>query len=66
LYASLINEIYFRYRYILGTCCFKEGITVDLKKIRAIMEWETPNNVDEVISFMGLAGYYMRFIMNFS
>ena len=30
------------------------------------MEWETPKNVEEVISFMGLAGYYRRFIKNFS
>jgi len=30
------------------------------------MEWETPRNVDEVRSFMGLIGYYRRFIKNFS
>ena len=30
------------------------------------MEWETTRNVDEVISFMGLEGYYWRFIRNFS
>jgi len=44
----------------------KEGITVDLEKIREIMERETPRNVDKVISFVGLAGYYRRFIKNFS
>ena len=38
----------------------KEGIVVDLEKIRAIMEWEAHRNVDEVRSFMGLAGYYRR------
>lgn len=35
---------------------------MDLKKIKAIMEWESPRNVDEVMSFMGLACHYRRFI----
>ena len=44
----------------------KEGITVEIEKIRAIMEWEASRNVDEVRSFMGLVGYYRRFMNNFS
>jgi len=44
----------------------KEGIAADLKNIRTIMEWETPGNVDEIILFMGLPGYYNRFIKKFS
>jgi len=42
----------------------KEGIKIYLDKIRAIMEWEALNNVDELRSFMVLTGYYRRFIRN--
>ena len=44
----------------------KEGIVVDLEKIKAIMRWPTPRNVLEVRAFMGLVGYYKRFIEYFS
>jgi len=50
----------------LGHVVSKEGIAVDPEKIRAIMEWVAPKSVDEVRCFMGLAGYYKRFIKNFS
>lgn len=49
-----------------GHVVSNEGITVDSEKIRAIVEWEAPRNVDEVRSLMGLVGYYMRFVKNFS
>ena len=39
---------------------------MDMENIKAIMEWPTHRNVDEIISFMGLVGYYMWLIRNFS
>ena len=39
---------------------------MDPEKIKSIMNWPTPRNVIDVIYFMGLAGYYRRFIEGFS
>jgi hypothetical protein len=41
-------------------------VAVDLDKIRSIMQWPTPKDVSDIISFMVLAGYYIRFIKGFS
>ena len=45
---------------------FAEGIRVDLTKIEAIVSWKPPQNVTEVRSFLGLAGYYQQFVKGFS
>jgi hypothetical protein len=50
----------------LGHIISTEGVEVDLEKIKAIMDWPTPRNVTEVRYFMGLVGYYKRFIRGFS
>ena len=48
--------------HYLGHIILEEGIYVDPKKIESIMNWPTPRNVTDVRYFMGLAGYYRRFI----
>ena len=39
---------------------------VDPSKVEAVMQWEVPKNASEIRSFLGLAGYYRRFIQDFS
>ncbi|KAD6454446.1 hypothetical protein E3N88_09152 [Mikania micrantha] len=50
----------------LGHVINASGIQVDPSKIEAISKWEIPKTPTEVRSFLGLAGYYRRFIQNFS
>jgi hypothetical protein len=42
----------------LGHVISEKGISVDPKKIEAILKWERPMNVTEIRSFLDLAGYY--------
>ena len=50
----------------LGHIVSKERIPVDPKKIEVVVKWKPPRNVTKVRSFLGLAGYYLRFIKGFS
>ena len=43
-----------------------EGIRVDPVKIEAIVSWKPPRNVTKVRSFLGLVGYYRRFVKGLS
>ena len=50
----------------LGHVISAEGIKVDAKKVQTILDWRPPRNITEVRSFLGLAGYYRRFVKGFS
>ncbi|GJU05520.1 putative reverse transcriptase domain-containing protein [Tanacetum coccineum] len=57
----LLREVQF-----LGHVINGDGIHVDPSKIEAVKNWEAPRTPTEVRSFLGLEGYYHRFIENFS
>ena len=50
---------------LLGHIVSTSGVSVDPEKVEAIMSWESPKSVFEIHSFLGLDGYYMRFIEDF-
>ncbi|KAF5470761.1 hypothetical protein F2P56_011252 [Juglans regia] len=60
-YAFWLREVKF-----LGHVISSKGVVVDPPKIESVMEWQKPTNAHEVLTFLGLAGYYRRFVEGFS
>ncbi|GJU25885.1 putative reverse transcriptase domain-containing protein [Tanacetum coccineum] len=67
LYAKFSKcEFWLQEVQFLGHVVNRDGIHVDPSKVESVKNWKTPESPTEIRSFLGLAGYYRRFIENFS
>src|SRR6266540_4353190 len=67
LYAKLSKcEFWLKEVSFLGHVILGGGVSANPGKVRDVLIWKTPQNVRDIRSFLGLAGYYRRFIEGFS
>jgi hypothetical protein len=67
LYVKLSKcEFWLKEVLFLGHIISEGGISVDPSKVKSVLSWSTPQNVSDIQSFLGLAGYYRQFIEGFS
>ena len=67
LYAKISKcEFWLKEVSFLKHIVSEEGIRVDPRKIKVILKWKPSRNGTEVHSFLGLVGYYRRFVKGFS
>jgi hypothetical protein len=67
LYAMLSKcEVWLKQVAFLGHTNLKGWISIYPSKVQDALSWKAPTSVDDIQSFLGLAGYYQRFIEGFS